>query len=500
MILIKRLIVWIVVWFRQRFFAAVLVEPAPEVPPPPPLPAPAPPIVPPAFELHRPAKWAKPKGERPPAKPRPVAEPKAERPPRPKAPRPELRGEDPEQWGQYYFRDAILDQLDTYFTYLKRMRHRDRDAYEMHRKLGIHIMPRSAVQSFDNWRHGGEGELSAWWKTHRPGFGAVSYGIDRDSLEEETLTAVDASPEQWTELKRGDISKLKAKHRIAGMSKGRPIELRSGDKLSSVAIWVPKFLYFHKIKRVPPEVERVVDGDVYALTIYWDRVSGLSRGYHKRHKGGTPQEYAVCVERESGQVRVLRQLMIDTIKIASKKELGGSFKIPHKHWGYASEKIAGACGRTDMSPEDYLRRCFMEAALMYENASLGSMVRITASKGNLTATFGVDIKRMSYFFKDRDVVLNSKGSTARIFHIVRPHVRRDGAAVPMHFRGLKEFDWAGHKIAITVPGRDHFHLTEFDVGTVSLPDKPSKEMLTMGQVADVLIRKIKKGNGAWHRK
>ena len=48
------------------------------------------------------------------------------------------------------------------------------------------------------------------------------------------------------------------------------------------------------------------------------------------------------------------------------------------------------------------------------------MVRITASKSKLTATFGVDIKRMSYFFKDRDVVFNAKGSTARIFQRAPP--------------------------------------------------------------------------------
>jgi hypothetical protein len=175
----------------------------------------------------------------------------------------------------------------------------------------------------------------------------------------------------------------------------------------------------------------------------------------------------------------LRTLISEPVKIASKKEPGGSFRIPFKHWGYATEYVSGACGRTDMSPEDYLRRVFLEAALMYESASLGSMVRITATKGKLTATFGVDVKRMSYFFRDRDVVLNAKGSTARIFHIVRAHVRKNGTAVPMHFRGLKAFEWAGQKINITVPGRDHFHLSEFDVAHVSEDEiKEQKEKLS----------------------
>ena len=150
------------------------------------------------------------------------------------------------------------------------------------------------------------------------------------------------------------------------------------------------------------------------------------------------------------------------------------------HWGIAD--IAGAYGRTDMPPEDYLCRVFMEAALMYESAALGSMIRITATKGKLTATFGVDVKRTSYFFSDRDVVLNAKGSTARIFHIVRPHTRKDGSVVPMHFRGLNQFEWAGHQINITVPGRDHVPLPEIDFGAVDMSEQEAKLTKAIGSI------------------
>ena len=382
------------------------------------------------------------------------------------------------------------------------MKLNDRDAYDLHSKLGIHILPQSAVQSFDNRRHDqGEDELSAWWKSHRPSFGAVSYGIDADSLREDRFIVADLSPEQWQQVKqhRATADELKSKHRMATISKGPQRSLPDGHKFDTGLLWVPKFLYFNKWKRVPPDIERVADGDVYSMTIYWDRVSGHSRGFHKRFKGGVPQDYAVCVERDTGKVRVLRTLISEKIKIASKKASPGSFTIPHKYWGYPTEYIGGASGRLDMSPEDYLRRCFMEAALMYESASLGSMVRITAAKGKLTAAFGVDIKRMSYFFRDRDVVLNAKGSTARIFHIVRPHIRKGGAVVPMHFRGLREFEWAGYKVGISVPGRDHFHPTEFDIGSVTETEN-DRNMLVGGQVADRLNRHMKGGVGAWRQK
>ena len=178
----------------------------------------------------------------------------------------------------------------------------------------------------------------------------------------------------------------------------------------------------------------------------------------------------------------------------------GHFSIPYTHWGIAD--VAGAYGRLDMPPEDYLCRVFMEAALMYESAALGSMVRITATKGKLTATFGVDVKRMSYFFSDRDVVLNSKGSTARIFHIVRAHTRKDGSTVPFHFRGLRQFEWAGHQINITVPGRDHAPLPEFDVGSVDMSDEEAKQKRAIrgAGIANFINDKIIKDRlGAWQK-
>jgi hypothetical protein len=36
--------------------------------------------------------------------------------------------------------------------------------------------------------------------------------------------------------------------------------------------------------------------------------------------------------------------------------------------------------------------------------------------------------------------------------------------MPFSFRGLDQFEWAGYRVKITIPGRDHFPLNEFDVG------------------------------------
>jgi hypothetical protein len=95
-----------------------------------------------------------------------------------------------------------------------------------------------------------------------------------------------------------------------------------------------------------------------------------------------------------------------------------------------------------------------------------SMTRITATNSDgLAAVFSVNIHRTAYFFQDRDIHVNEEGSRKRIFHFVRPHVRSDGSVVKAHFRGENEFDWAGYHIKITIPGKDHFLLGEFNVGT-----------------------------------
>jgi hypothetical protein len=92
-------------------------------------------------------------------------------------------------------------------------------------------------------------------------------------------------------------------------------------------------------------------------------------------------------------------------------------------------------------------------------------VRISIeAKDGMAASFGLDMKRSAYFFKDRDPVLTPQGRKARIFHVVRPHMRRlkDGRelALKMHFRGLRRFAWGDYQVHITVPGLHHKPLTE----------------------------------------
>ena len=112
------------------------------------------------------------------------------------------------------------------------------------------------------------------------------------------------------------------------------------------------------------------------------------------------------------------------------------------------------------------------------------------------------MRKLPYFFQDRDIVLTDSGAARkRAFHLVRPHVRASGAAVKMHFRGEKDFTWAGYQVNITIPARDHFMLTDFDVGVDQMNEVPKRERknyMVEKKVAAMLVDRMKRGVGG-HR-
>jgi hypothetical protein len=517
---LARLLVWwrfFVVWAfrRQRGqpepLPALEYKPAPSPEPaqhqlhPPVQPEPATPA--PLTVLHlrqnRQPKWVVPKGEQPVSQPRPAAKtkPAAERQPKVKL----TLADDPEEWGQYYFRDQILDQLDRYFFYLKRMQAGDRHAYELLRQIGIQLVPYSATRAYDKWRDQDNVELPPWWRMNRPAVGAVAYGFDDLTKEAERIIVMnpaDPNDSRFKSLSAKEKRTLDGlAHRPFVISKSSQKYNRKTEDAPSI-FWYPRFLYFNKYNTPPPDFESVTGGDVYKMTVYWDRCDGrVPKKFRKSHKGGIPQEYALWVEHDSTRVRVLRSRINERVVIKwAKGPRGGRSDTPTVftsiHWAVPDRYLRWA-HHNKIEPEEYLRRMFVAAAEMYTASSMGSMIRVAVSKLDLTATFGVEIKRTPYFFKDRDLVLNERGVKKRIFHIVRPFVRTDGTAVPMHFRGLRQFTWAGYQVSITVPGRDHFTLPEFDVGMHGGPvRKRDGAMVEAKELGERLVSQIKDGLGA----
>lgn len=77
-----------------------------------------------------------------------------------------------ESYGNFYYFDNLLDQLENYFYYIKRMKAHDPEAYQIYEALGGQIVNDTAGLLCHElpaaWRHG-----------HRPSFGLIHYAGDK---------------------------------------------------------------------------------------------------------------------------------------------------------------------------------------------------------------------------------------------------------------------------------------------------------------------------------
>ena len=363
-----------------------------------------------------------------------------------------------EMYGEFNFRDTILDQLDRYWTYLERMKKHDADAYGFYKELGSILVPHAASRTYKNeLTHKWTAEeieqckkfnvLPPWFRKNRPSFGCVAYGT----------------------------------HSIAE-------QIESENRKNTKALWIPKFIYFVKYKLPPPEVQPMKGGDVYSLTIWWDQPQRMKNA----KKWGVPTAFPVFVSEDGKDIRILKK--ISTRMVPIKRKRGYKFfKVPERAWHIDSEYETWAKDH-GVDVQTYLKAIFCDAIKEQEWTSY-SMVRVAVKNGDLTAVFGVNIQRMAYFFQDRDIELTVDGMRKRIFHLVKPHVRKDGSIVKMHFRGAKKFNWAGYEVSITVPGLDHTPLQEFNIGASDEYwfDKNKEKLMPQAKLGKLLAEKIIRG-------
>jgi hypothetical protein len=376
-----------------------------------------------------------------------------------------------EFYGEYNFRDTILDQLERYFVYLRRMKKNAPDVYALYRQVGAILIPYCSIMP--DWACGRAEdekrkpltkmpELSPWFKKNRPAFGCFAYGSNPVAEQRE----LEASEKER-------------------------------QKKSGKWIIVPKFMYFHKYSQAPPEVQPMSGGDIYSMSIWWDRPHDPD---FKSKKAG-PTEYAVFVSADGKRMEILRMCKTKMIEImAKKKNRGQYFQIPQRCWQIPKTFRDWA----DDYHEDvqiHLGDIFANAMKHYEDSQY-SMLRVAARKDNMTAVFSVNVRRMAYFFKDRDFVLNENGARRPVFHMVRAHERhttKGTHAVKFHFRGEREFTWAGYQVSVTVPGRDHFMLSEFDVGvTDEYWIQKGEKTLGMKELGQKINSWIDEGVGGHH--
>jgi len=359
-----------------------------------------------------------------------------------------------EALGEFNFRDTILDQLDRYFFYLKRMKKNAPDTYGFYKEIGATILPYLATGAFHRQREDRDTDrtaplppLPSWFHETRPTFGCYVYGADPETEKFEQG--------QFPDSPKSDM-------------------------------WVPKFMYFEKAHIASSDVQPMKGGDTYKLTFWWDRPG--SKGF----KHGIPQAVPIFVSEDGKTIMALKVRKTTLTPMRSSRGSSRDFCIPSRGWEIPKEYRAWA-KQHEEDIQRFLASLFIETISHSVNSHM-SMVRVAVTKNRITAVFSVNVHRTAYFFQDRDIQVTHGGTRKPIFHLVRPHVRKDGSAVKMHFRGAREFTWAGYQVRITIPGRDHIDINDFAAGYVddeAIEDK-KKGYVSLPKMGQLLADEIRK--------
>lgn len=342
------------------------------------------------------------------------------------APKADTRSEDVETAGRWYFRRDILDRIDEYFVYLRRMKRCDPEAYSLFSQVGGYI-----TNTYIGMRvcTGETSTIDPAWRINgaSPSFGMVTC-IPTEASDEDSMH--------------------------------------------------PRLIYFQKVGR-SWRVERSED-DVYRVCAFIAAKEAKFRGLNLDH----PVDFHVTINAKN-EIRLLRELSIKEQRLKPSRASGYmgrvSSSITRLSWGLPQNLKAhidainrerdekrqrghkfedGDPGR--LTPEDHARFLFSIAANWQATATAD--VHVKVSKDGLSAVFCVDLLRMPHFFRDRETDLASDGRRKRIFHIVGTHQRKSGSYVKSHFRGQRKFTWNGADIYIWMPGKHHAHLGEFTAG------------------------------------
>ena len=96
-----------------------------------------------------------------------------------------------EFYGEFNFRDTILQQLERYFVYLARMKKHSPQSYALYRQIGATILPYVRTGADERGRDDdGDDEeqksLPLWFHNTRPAFGCYAYGADPETEKYES--------------------------------------------------------------------------------------------------------------------------------------------------------------------------------------------------------------------------------------------------------------------------------------------------------------------------
>lgn len=352
------------------------------------------------------------------------------------------KGQDVSFDGRFYFKDDVLDQLDYYFASIQRFKRARDDFYDLISQIGVNLAPDRMYGDpsdvDDDFKYPDTVKVEPWFAQKLPGFGAVAMGT---------------------------LKKLRA--------------YETGKDVIH-----PRFFYFTRYHRrgEPITIQPSTGGAIYVVGMFYDQ-TGVKRPGRKERRGS----------RAIGVVEMPVLVMPDGLVVALKSRNVHPLHFPRKNHRRGADPYYNLASRSEWGFPSILKEwatehkttvekymCYRFFATACNHTRLNSsMIRVSVKKDGLAAVMNVDMERTPYFFKDRDAVIVD-GIKKRIFHIVRPHERLIGedktTDVHMHFRGLREFNWNGYSVAITVPGRDHADWAQADFAAYDVDSEKGRKL------------------------
>lgn len=121
---------------------------------------------------------------------------------------------------------------------------------------------------------------------------------------------------------------------------------------------------------------------------------------------------------------------------------------------------------------------------------------VIVKKNNRRVCFSLQGQNIVKFFRNRFKVETTKtGRRKTIFHSVKSFVRKSGAVVKMHVRGVTKFIWGDYNVSIFVPGYHGQGLTEVGIASVQikesiLKDGKSQDFIPIDKISTAIIDQI----------
>ena len=224
----------------------------------------------------------------------------------------------------------------------------------------------------------------------------------------------------------------------------------------------PTFCYFKRIKK-PVNVQPTNHVVLEIASIY------------EFKDGPTPLKFYCAID-DNCNVIPLKQLHRDMHQVRPKVSRKGhrAFEVMRTHWALPAS-VTIMAEKHNMTPEEYAAETVWLAINCCLSVDSGINVRV--AKGSDRLTFGIDMLRTPYFFKDREKVVNENGSTKKIFHIVAAHERTlasgEKKIIKSHFRGIRKFMWNGYRVNILLSGK---HIKSINSWAIDASEQLSGEI------------------------